>query len=43
MNGQLAQPVTASNYLRDVNANGAVTLADVIMVNGNLTQFLPTP
>lgn len=43
MNAVLTQPVTAANYLRDVNVNGALTLADLLLVNANLTQALPLP
>ena len=28
VNAQVAQPVTAANYLKDVNASGTLTLAD---------------
>ena len=41
VNGQLSQPVTASNFLKDVNANGTITLADKAIVNVNLTHSLP--
>ena len=40
---QLAQPVTASNFLKDVNASGALTLADKGITNTNLTKALPAP
>jgi uncharacterized protein (DUF1800 family) len=42
VNAQLAQPVTASNYLKDVNASGTMTLADKGIVNGTLTSSLPS-
>jgi hypothetical protein len=43
VNAQLAQPVTAANYLKDVNATGAISLADKGATNNNLTKLLPTP
>jgi hypothetical protein len=43
VNAQLAQPVTAANYLKDVNASGAVTVADKGLTNANLTKALPAP
>jgi hypothetical protein len=43
VNQQLAQPVTAANYLRDVNASGTLTVADKGITNANLTKGLPTP
>ena len=43
VNAQLAQPVTASNYLKDVNASGTLTVGDKGIANGNLTTALPPP
>jgi Protein of unknown function (DUF1566) len=43
VNAQLAQPVTAANYLKDVNASGTMTLADKGITNTNLTKALPVP
>ncbi len=43
INAQLAQVVTASNYLMDVNANGTLTVADKGIVNAKLTTSLPPP
>ena len=43
VNAQLAQPVTAANYLKDVNASGTLTLADKGITNANLTKALPAP
>jgi streptogramin lyase len=43
VNAQLAQTVTAANYLKDVNANGTLTVADKGIVNANLTHALPAP
>jgi hypothetical protein len=33
VNAQLAQPVSAANYLKDVNANGTLTVADKGIAN----------
>ena len=43
VNAQLAQPVTAANYLKDVNASGTLTVADKGITNANLTKSLPAP
>jgi hypothetical protein len=43
INAQLAQPVTAANYLKDVNASGTLTIADKGIANGKLTTSLPLP
>ena len=43
VNAQLAQVVTAANYLRDVNASGTLTVADKGITNANLTRALPAP
>ena len=43
VNAQIAQPVTASNYLADVNASGTLSLADKGIVNAQLTKALPAP
>ena len=43
VNAQLSQPVTAANYLKDVNASGTLTLADKGITNANLTKALPAP
>ena len=43
VNALLAQPVTASNFLRDVNASGTISLADKGITNANLTKALPPP
>ena len=43
VNAQLAQSVTAANYLADVNANGTLTLADKGLTNANLTRSLSPP
>jgi hypothetical protein len=43
VNAQLAQPVTAANYLKDVNASGTLTLGDKGITNANLTKALPPP
>ncbi len=43
VNAQLAQSVTAANFIFDVNASGAVSVADKGIVNANLTTALPAP
>ncbi len=43
VNAQLAQPVTAANYLKDVSASGTLTVADKGITNANLTKSLPAP
>jgi hypothetical protein len=43
VNAQLAQTVTAANYLKDVNATGTLTVADKGIANANLAKALPAP
>ena len=43
VNAQLSQPVSAANYLKDVNATGTLTVADKGITNANLTKALPAP
>ena len=43
VNAQLAQPVTAANYLKDVNVSGTLTVGDKGITNANLTKALPAP
>jgi hypothetical protein len=43
VNAQLAQTVTAANFLKDVNASGTLTVADKAITNANLTRALPAP
>jgi hypothetical protein len=43
VNAQLAQPVSAANFLKDVNATGTLTVADKGITNANLTHALPAP
>jgi hypothetical protein len=43
VNAQLAQGVTAANYLKDVNVSGTLTVADKGIANANLTKALPAP
>ena len=43
INASLAQPVTASNYLKDLNASGTLTVGDKAIANGNLSTALPAP
>ena len=41
VNAQLAQVVTAANFLKDVNATGTLTVADKGITNSKLTNALP--
>jgi hypothetical protein len=43
VNAQLAQVVTPANFLKDVNATGALTVADKGITNANLARALPAP
>jgi hypothetical protein len=43
VNAQLAQSVTATNFLKDVNVTGTLTVADKAITNAALTKALPTP
>jgi hypothetical protein len=43
VNAQLAQVVTAANYLKDVNVSGTLTVADKGITNANLTKALSAP
>jgi hypothetical protein len=43
VNAQLAQSVSAANYLKDVNASGTLSVADKAIANANLTKALVTP
>ena len=43
VNAQIAQVVTAVNYLTDVNASGTLSLADKGIANTQLTKALPAP
>jgi hypothetical protein len=43
VNQRLSQPVTTANFQYDINANGALTIADKGIANGNLTKALPAP
>ncbi|MEO8306244.1 MAG: PQQ-dependent sugar dehydrogenase [Betaproteobacteria bacterium] len=43
VNAQVAQFVTASNYLQDVDASGTLSLADKGITNGMVTKALPPP
>jgi hypothetical protein len=43
VNAQLAQQVTAANYLNDVNVSGTLSLADKGITNTKLTRALPAP
>jgi hypothetical protein len=43
VNAQLAQPISAANFLKDVNVSGTLSLADKGITNANLTHSLPPP
>jgi hypothetical protein len=43
IDAQLAQTVTAANFLKDVDASGTLSLADLALANANLTRALPAP
>jgi hypothetical protein len=43
VNAQLAQVVTAANYLKDLNASGTLTVADKGIGNAALTRALAAP
>jgi hypothetical protein len=43
VNAQVAQFVTAANYLKDVNISNTMSLADKGIVNTRLTKALPLP
>jgi hypothetical protein len=43
VNGQVAQPVTAVNFLKDVSATGTLTVADKAIANAQVTKALPAP
>ena len=43
VNAQIAQFVTAANYLMDVNVSGTLSLADKGMANAQVTRALPAP
>jgi Calx-beta domain len=43
VNAQLAQFVTQSNFIKDVNVSGTLSVADRAFTQGNLTRNLPAP
>ena len=43
VNAQLAQVVTAANFLKDVNVSGTISVADKGITNANLTRALSAP
>jgi hypothetical protein len=43
VNGQLAQLVTAANFIFDVNATGTLSVADKGIANAKLSTSLPPP
>ena len=43
VNAALAQPLTAANFLRDIDGSGAITVGDKAITNGQLAKGLPAP
>ena len=43
VNAQIAQFVTAANFIYDVNASGTLSLADRGITNTQVTKVLPAP
>jgi len=43
VNAQVAQPVTAGNFMKDVNASGTLTVADKGITNTQVTKALVAP
>jgi hypothetical protein len=43
VNAVLTQPVTAANFLKDVNASGTLTVADKGIANASVGKTLPSP
>jgi hypothetical protein len=43
VNAQIAQVVSPSNYLRDVNGSGTLTVSDKGIANTQITNALPLP
>jgi hypothetical protein len=43
VNSQIAQVVTAANFLKDVNANGTLSVAEKAITNTQVTKALPLP
>ena len=43
VNAVLTQAVSASNFTRDVNVNGTLSLADNLTVSNSLARSLPAP
>ena len=43
VNAQVAQFVTGTNFLKDVNASGTLTVSDLLFVDSRLTHALPAP
>jgi hypothetical protein len=43
INAQIAQFVTESNHLKDINASGTLTVADRAIANAQITKSLPAP
>ncbi len=42
-NAVLTKLVDASNYLRDVNLSGTLSVADLLVIHANQAQNLPLP
>jgi hypothetical protein len=43
VNAAIAQSVTATNFLKDLNASGTLTVADKGIANTRITKALPAP
>jgi uncharacterized protein YkwD len=43
VNAQVAQPVTAANFVHDLNASGTITVADKGVANTQVAKALPAP
>jgi hypothetical protein len=43
VNAAIAQSVTATNFLKDLNASGTLTVADKGVANTRITKALPAP
>jgi len=43
INNGLAQLLSPSNFLLDVNLSGSISLSDLLLVRTNLSKLLPAP
>jgi hypothetical protein len=43
VSAQIAQPVAVANFLKDIDASGNLTTADLAIANAQLTKALPAP